>query len=47
MGKCYLVGIGPGDAANMTGAARAALEEAELICGYTRYVDLLRPLFPG
>ena len=47
MGNCYLVGIGPGDAANMTGAARAALEEAELICGYTRYVDLLRPLFPG
>lgn len=46
MGKLYLVGMGPGDAANMTGAARAALEEAELFCGYTRYVNLLRPLFP-
>lgn len=47
MGKLYIVGVGPGDAANMTGAARAALEEAELVCGYTRYVELLRPLFPG
>lgn len=46
MGKLYLVGMGPGNAANMTGAAWAALEEAELFCGYTRYVNLLRPLFP-
>lgn len=47
MGKLFVVGIGPGDAENMTAAARAALEEAELIGGYTRYVELLRPLFPG
>ena len=46
MGKLYIVGLGPGDAANMTAAARAALEEAELVCGYTRYVELLRPLLP-
>ena len=47
MGKLFIVGIGPGDEANMTGAARAALEEAELLCGYTKYVELLKPLFPG
>ena len=47
MGKLYLVGMGPGNEANMTGAARAALEEAEILCGYTKYVELLKPLFPG
>jgi precorrin-3B C17-methyltransferase len=46
MGKLYLVGMGPGDEANMTAAARAAMEEAEILCGYTRYVELLKPLFP-
>ncbi|MCR5577570.1 MAG: precorrin-3B C(17)-methyltransferase [Oscillospiraceae bacterium] len=46
MGKLYVVGIGPGDAQNMTAAARAALDKAELICGYTGYVELVRPLYP-
>jgi len=46
MGKLYLVGMGPGDTKNMTDAARTALEEAELLCGYTAYVELLKPLFP-
>ena len=31
----------------MTAAARDALEKAELICGYTLYVELLRPLYPN
>ena len=35
MAELYVIGIGPGDAANLTGAARAALEKADLICGYT------------
>ncbi|MBO6017301.1 MAG: precorrin-3B C(17)-methyltransferase [Oscillospiraceae bacterium] len=47
MGTLYIVGMGPGNEANMTGAARAAMEEAEILCGYTRYVELLKPLFPG
>ena len=47
MGTLYIVGMGPGDEANMTGAARAAMEEAEILCGYTKYVELLRPFFPG
>ena len=46
MGKLYVVGIGPGDARSLTAAAREALEAATVICGYTRYVQLLRPLFP-
>ena len=46
MAELYVVGIGPGNAENLTGAARAALEKASLLCGYTVYVDLLRPLYP-
>ena len=46
MGKLYVVGIGPGNGENLSGRARRALEESELICGYTGYVELLRPLFP-
>ena len=47
MGKLYVVGIGPGNEENLSALARKALEEAELICGYTVYAELLKPLFPG
>ena len=47
MNKIYVVGIGPGKAQFMTAQARQALEEAEVLCGYTVYVDLVAPLFPG
>ena len=46
MAELYVVGIGPGNAENLTGAAREALERAALICGYTVYADLLRPMYP-
>lgn len=46
MGKLYVVGIGPGDGRYLTAAARAALDEADVICGYTLYVELLQPLWP-
>ena len=46
MSKLLIVGIGPGDAFSLTERARSALAEADLICGYTLYVDLVRPLFP-
>ncbi len=46
MGKLTLVGIGPGDGSYLTGAARQALSEAELLCGYTLYVDLVRHMYP-
>ena len=35
MHKLFLVGIGPGDADGMTQAAKAALEQSEVLCGYT------------
>lgn len=46
MAKLYIVGIGPGEESGMTVEARAALARAELICGYTAYVELVAPLFP-
>ena len=46
MAKLYVIGLGPGDEAHLTSAARRALDEAALICGYTLYAELLRPLYP-
>ncbi|MCD8375677.1 MAG: precorrin-3B C(17)-methyltransferase [Oscillospiraceae bacterium] len=46
MGKLFIVGIGPGDGAFLTAQARLALERADILCGYTVYVDLIRPLYP-
>lgn len=46
MGKLFVVGLGPGGQNDMTFAARAAMEGADLLCGYGVYVDLVRPLFP-
>ena len=47
MGKIYVVGLGPGEEQYLTGEARAALDAAEVLCGYTVYVDLIAPLYPG
>lgn len=44
MGKVVVVGIGPGHVVGMTGQAIAALQQADLLCGYTVYIDLVRPL---
>ena len=46
MNKLFLVGIGPGDADGMTQAAKAALEQSEVLCGYTVYLDLVRQQYP-
>lgn len=46
MAVLYVVGIGPGDPSYLTDAAKAALSRAEVLCGYTLYVELIRPLFP-
>ena len=47
MGKVYVVGLGPGGEQYLTAEARAALDAAEVFCGYTVYVDLVAPLYPG
>ena len=46
-GKLSIVGLGPGGADDMTGRARRAVEEADVVAGYTVYVDLLRDEFPS
>lgn len=46
MKQLYVVGIGPGDKANMTYACDAALREADVIVGYRTYVKLVQPLYP-
>ncbi len=43
-GKIFLVGLGPGGQALLTRQAQEALQEAEVVVGYRRYVDLVRPL---
>ena len=46
MNKVYAVGIGPGGREFFTEEAMQALENADVIAGYTVYVDLVRDLFP-
>ena len=46
MKKLSVVGIGAGNYDGMTVAAVKALENAEVIVGYTAYCDLMRPHFP-
>ena len=46
MNKLFLVGIGHGSADGMTQAAKAALEQSEVLCGYTVYLDLVRQQYP-
>ena len=47
MNKVYVVGIGPGGAQQITPQARAAMDQAAVLCGYTVYIDLVRSLYPG
>ena len=44
--KLWVVGIGPGSKENMTLKAIEVLESCDIICGYTVYCDLVKPLFP-
>ncbi|RMD74355.1 MAG: precorrin-3B C(17)-methyltransferase [Chloroflexi bacterium] len=43
-GHLTLVSIGPGDLTHLTEAARQALANADVVTGYGRYIDLIRPL---
>ena len=42
----YVVGIGPGDPQFLTAQAQSALNTAEVLCGYTVYLELVRPFYP-
>ena len=46
MSILYVTGIGPGSDAFLTNEARTAIEQSDVICGYTIYVDLLRSRYP-
>ena len=42
-GKLFLVGIGPGSHEHMTLKAREAIEQSEVVVGYTTYIKLIEP----
>ena len=42
--KLYVVGIGPGEMAQMTPRAAKAIAESDVVAGYTLYLELLSPL---
>ena len=46
LNKLYVVGIGPGEADQMTIRAMRTLEQCDVIAGYGVYVDLVKPLLP-
>ncbi|MBR3560871.1 MAG: precorrin-3B C(17)-methyltransferase [Oscillospiraceae bacterium] len=46
MGKLFVVGIGSGNPDQLTEEACLALSSAELICGYTAYVEQVAPMYP-
>jgi precorrin-3B C17-methyltransferase len=45
-GSIVVVGLGPGDGAHLTPAARQALESADVISGYKTYLKLITDLAP-
>lgn len=47
MGNVIVVGIGPGDYENMTVGADRALQNCDVIIGYSVYVDLVKARYPG
>ena len=46
MKRLFVVGLGPGGRDGMTLEAKKALEQSEVICGYTAYADLIREDYP-
>ena len=47
IGNIYIVGIGPGARQMMTEEAFFAMEKADVIVGYTVYIELVKDLFPA
>lgn len=47
MSKIAVIGIGPGSMADMTPRAKAAIEGADIIMGYSTYIGLVEKHFPG
>lgn len=47
MGKLYVIGIGPGGLKHMTIRAKEAIEESNIVVGYNKYIDMIKPLLEG
>ncbi len=46
VGKLWLVGTGPGQLDQITPAAKAAIVGADVVIGYSLYLELIKPLLP-
>ena len=46
MNILYVVGIGPGGKSGMTFDADAAISSADIIVGYTKYIELIKEAYP-
>ena len=44
MGNLYVIGIGPGGLEHMTLRAKDAIEESNIIIGYNKYIDMIKPI---
>ena len=44
MGKLYVIGIGPGGLSHMTIRAMDAIKESDIVVGYNKYIDMIKPL---
>lgn len=47
MGKLYVIGIGPGGLEHMTLKAIKAIKESQVVVGYNKYIDFIKPLLDG
>jgi precorrin-3B C17-methyltransferase len=45
-GKISVIGFGPGSKGDMTFRAAEAIENADIVMGYTTYIDILKKHFP-
>jgi len=47
MKKLYVIGIGPGGLDYLTVKAKKAIEESDVIVGYIKYIEMVKPLLEG
>jgi cobalt-factor III methyltransferase len=47
VGKMFIVGFGPGSKDHITFRARKAIEESNVVVGYTTYIELVKDLIHG
>lgn len=47
MGKLFVVGIGPGNLENMSAQAVEALRSADIVAGYSGYIEYVKPFIQG